>query len=183
MELNPVLAPGDAVRLVVWRRPEMSGEFHVSAAGTLRHPLLNEIPVAGQPFDVVQQRIRDYLTRLETTPMFDLEPLLRIEVGGEVRSPNVYRLPPETTIAQVVAIAGGPTERGRLDEVVLVRGNQTVRIDLTGGDAETGRATIRSGDQILVGRRTSVFREVILPATSVVSMLTTLVNIVITLTR
>ena len=32
-----VLSPGDSVRIVVWRKPEMSGDFIVGPDGTITH--------------------------------------------------------------------------------------------------------------------------------------------------
>jgi polysaccharide export outer membrane protein len=113
--------PGDQVRITVWRKPEMSGDFTVGGNGTILHPLYREVSVIGVPLTTVEERLRTYLTRYETNPQFVIQPLVRIVVGGEVRSPNILSVPPETTIAQAVALGGGPTERGRLDRVNVIR--------------------------------------------------------------
>src|SRR5690349_4287754 len=34
-----VLAPGDSVRVVVWRKPELSGDFIIAPDGSITHPL------------------------------------------------------------------------------------------------------------------------------------------------
>jgi protein involved in polysaccharide export with SLBB domain len=172
-----VLAAGDVVRITVWRRPELSGEFAVSAAGTLIHPLYRTVRVGGQPFSEVEARLIEFLQSLEANPQISVQPLLRVAVGGEVRTPNLYSLPPETTIAQAVALAGGMSERGRLDRVRLVRGGEAVLIDLTSPETNLAHITIRSGDQIFVARRVSIFREYIAPASSVVAALASLVRL------
>ena len=109
------LNPGDVVRITVWRKPELSGDFVVARDGTLSHPLLREVHVTGIPVELVDARIREFLTTLEANPQFVIEPLLRVAVSGEVRTPNLYNLRPETSISQAVAVAGGTTERGRRD--------------------------------------------------------------------
>lgn len=162
-----VLAPGDQVRVTVWRKPELSGELLVAADGSLKHPIYQDVKVAGLTVSAAKERIREFLLRFEATPQVSLEPLLQVSVGGEVRQPNLYRLPPETDIAQAVAIAGGPSERGRLDRVRVIRGSQDVMLDLTRPTATAARMPIASGDRVFVGRRGgNFFRDVLAPVAS-----------------
>lgn len=179
----PMLAPGDVVRITVWRKEELSGEFPVGPDGTVVHPLYRDVQVAGVPAAVVEERMLEYLRRLETNPRFVVQPLFRVAVGGEVRKPDLYSLAPVTTLAQAVALAGGPTERGRLDRVRLVRGGTEQVLDLTRPDVGSGRITIRSGDQIVVPRRVSVFRDYIAPASGLAATAVSLFGIILAQSR
>ena len=160
--------PGDHVQIAVFRSPELSGDFPVGSDGTITHPLYHAARVAGLSQAGVESRVRTVLSRLDANPQFVVQILLRVSVGGEVTRPNLFTLPPETTLAQAVAAAGGANSQGRLDEVRLVRGGRATTLDLTqpGGALES---TIRSGDQIIVGRNRSVFRDVIAPLGSVIA--------------
>jgi protein involved in polysaccharide export with SLBB domain len=172
------LSPGDQVRITVWRQPELSGDVNVLGDGTLGHPLYRNLYVAGIPIELVESRLRDYLSRYEADPQIVVEPLLRVVVGGEVRQPNLYSLPPEVTIAQAVALAGGPTERGRLDLVRLLRDGQVYVLDLTSPSSRAESIPIRSGDRIVVERRgESFFRAYVVPASSVLAAAAGLVSI------
>jgi protein involved in polysaccharide export with SLBB domain len=62
---DPVLRPGDALRVNVWRHPEMSGEFIVAPDSTLVHPLYQVVKVAGAPLPVVKERLRGLLAAYE----------------------------------------------------------------------------------------------------------------------
>ena len=155
----PMLSPGDMVRMEVWRREELSGEFPVLGDGGIGHPLYKDIAVVGLPLDTVEARLRTYLSTLEADPQFTFVPLMRVAIAGEVGSPDLHHLPPETTIVEAVWSAGGPTESARTDDIVLRRGVYERRFDLhdpTGGGV---RVQVRSGDEIIVGRR-SDFRFV-----------------------
>ncbi|MEJ7810645.1 MAG: SLBB domain-containing protein [Gemmatimonadaceae bacterium] len=163
-----VLEPGDLVRITVWRKPELSGDILVAADSTLKHPLYRDVKIAGLPLPAAHARLQEFLKQFEASPQLVLEPLFRVTVGGEVRNPNLYSLAPETTISQAVALAGGPTERGRLDQVRVLRGGRELRVNLTSAGAQGTQMPIVSGDQIFVVRQRSVFRDVILPAASVV---------------
>jgi polysaccharide biosynthesis/export protein len=173
------LTPGDALRVTVWRRADLSGEFPIAEDGTVTHPLLRSVRVVDVPLTTVETRMRQFLSVHEANPQFVLEPLLRVSVGGEVRQPSLYRLPPETSIAEAVALAGGATERGRLERVRLFRAGQEIRVDLTRPEAGLAQRPIRSGDQIFVDRRVSIFREYIAPAGSITAAAAALLNILL----
>ena len=175
-----VLRPGDALRVTVWRNAEFSGEFAVLSDGSLGHPLMREVRVANQPMATVEQGLRTFLTRYEAEPRFVIEPLFRIVVGGEVRQPGVFTLPPSATLAEAVAQAGGGTDRAKLREVRLQRDGQIMMIDLTDpSPSGLAHSAVRSGDQLFVERRTSVFRDYIAPAGSIVAAMAAIANILL----
>lgn len=161
----PTLNPNDAVRIVVWRKPELTGEFRVGTDGTLQHPVYQDVRVVGVPLPEVRQRLRTVLERFETAPEFVVEPLFGVFTGGEVRQPNLYLLPAATTVSQAVAQAGGPLPSGRLDRVVVLRDGTRRVLNLT-GDRQDLRERVQSGDQIMVSRRRNIFRDIIAPVAS-----------------
>jgi polysaccharide export outer membrane protein len=171
------LSPGDEVRILVWRNPEFSGDFQVAANGTLIHPLYREVPVAGVPLSVVEDRIRTFLTRFMTTPQFVIQPLVKIIVAGEVRAPNIYSVPPQMTIAQAIAMAGGASERGNLSKVRVIRDRQLVKMDVSRPDADAAQLQIRSNDQIIVGRNRQSAWQVIAPVTGTLSVVIGIINL------
>jgi protein involved in polysaccharide export with SLBB domain len=173
------LRPGDVVRVAVWREPQLSGDFTIAEDGTITHPIYRELKVAGKGITEVERQFRGLLSRLTSSPQFVVEPLVRVGVGGEVRTPNLYTVSPVMTIAEVVALAGGATDRGRLESVRLNRGGRETIIDLKTPGASMAQSPVQSGDQIFVDRRTSVFREVVAPAASVLAALAAVANIII----
>lgn len=175
---DPVLQPGDSLHITVWRMPELSGGFIVASDGTVRHPLYQNVKVAGVPIAEAEDRIREFLRRFETDPQVSIDPLLRVGVSGEVRLPNLYALSPEATLAQAVAIAG-PTERGRLDRVRLLRDGQEYFLDLTDTESNVAQLRIQSGDQLWVERRISIWRDYVAPAGSISSAIIGLINLIL----
>jgi protein involved in polysaccharide export with SLBB domain len=154
---------GDAVRITVWRNPDLSGQFEIAEDGTIVHPLYRSIRAHGAPVTQVEAAVRGVLQRFESNPEFVVEPLFRVAVQGEVRSPNVYTLSPATTVPQAVIQAGGPTPQGRSDRIRLVRNGQTILVDLSRPDSELAELRIRSGDQIIIDRRGNAWRDVVQP--------------------
>ena len=172
------LNPGDVLRITVWRKPELSGEFIIASDGTVSHPLYRNVRVTGIPLPTVEARVRDFLGTLEENPQFVVEPLLRVSVAGEVRQPNVYNLRLETSLAQAVAIAGGTTERGRRDRVVLVRDNRETIVNLRKPDQTGAGMPVRSGDQIVVERESRPW-DTVGPIVSILGATAAIVSVIL----
>jgi polysaccharide export outer membrane protein len=167
------LAPGDSIRIVVWRKPEMSGDFIVGPDGTITHPLYQAVRVGGIPFTSAETNLRNFLARFEQDPQFVAEPLVRVAVSGEVGRPSVYAVRPETSIPEAVAQAGGPRETGNKDKVRVLRRDASGRqhqffVSLLDPEATTSMLRVHSGDQIVVERKGSFFKDIFLPALSVI---------------
>jgi polysaccharide export outer membrane protein len=166
------LAPGDSVRVIVWRKPEMSGDFIVAPDGTITHPLYRAVRVGGVPFSTAEANVRTFLSRFEQDPQFVVEPLVRVAVSGEVGRPQVFAVRPETTIGEAVAQAGGPNQFGQRDRVRVLRKDASGRqrefvVSLLESESPSSTVRVHSGDQIVVDRRRSFFREIFLPALGV----------------
>jgi polysaccharide biosynthesis/export protein len=166
------LSPGDSVRITVWRKPEFSGDFIVAPDGSISHPLYRAVRVAGIPFTTAEANVRTFLSRFEQDPQFVMEPLVVIAISGEVSRPLVYAVRPETSVAEAVARAGGPNQFAKREHVRILRqtGNQRRELFVNLLDPEGTSANIRvhSGDQIIVDRKKSVFRDVLLPALTLI---------------
>lgn len=173
---EPVLQPGDVVRITVWRKPELSGEFTIRGDGSIANPFYGSVQAAGIPISTAEARVRSHVERYEANPWVLVEPLLRVSVRGEVRQPNLYTLTPETTVLQAVMLAGGPTDRGELRGIRLIRDGATIAVDLSRPDASAAQSPVRSGDQIVVPRKRQLFRDFIAPAASVTGAVIAILN-------
>jgi protein involved in polysaccharide export with SLBB domain len=178
-----VLAPGDVIRIEVWRNKELSGDFPIAADGSITHPLYRELKVTGLPLPAVEQQLRTFLGHFESNPSFVILPLVRVIVAGEVRQPNIYTVPPGTTVAQLIAMAGGPSDRGRLDRVQLIRRNGSTMLDITRPEVGAASAEVHSGDEIIIGRRRNIWQDVIGPSSGILAALASVTGIVLQVTR
>ena len=177
------LAPGDVARITVWRHPELTGDFIVASDGTIIHPLFRTVHVVGISFAQVETVLGKYLTQIDSVPAFTFTPLLRIYVGGEVKQPNSLTVPAGTTVAQAIALAGGPTVDADLPDIRIVRGNKVISLDLTRPDLAVARTTLRSGDQIVVRRARSLLRDVVAPWATLIGGAAAIASVVVQITR
>lgn len=168
-----VLMPGDSVRVVVWRRPEFSGDYEIAPDGTITHPLFRVVKVAGVPFATAEANLRKFLSGFEENPQFVVEPLLRVAVSGEVTRPQLFAIRPETTIGEALARAGGTNPNGARDRVRVLRlqpngQQQQMTLDLANASSNDGTLSIRSGDQIIVDRKRSFVRDILIPTLGII---------------
>ncbi|HEY7636579.1 MAG TPA: polysaccharide biosynthesis/export family protein [Gemmatimonadales bacterium] len=168
-----VLSPGDTLRITVWRKPEFSGEFVIGADGTLIHPLFRAVRVAGVPLATAEANIRNFLLQYDQNPQFVIEPLLRIAVSGEVPKPSVFAVQPRTTIAEAIARAGGTTQNGNRKKVRVIRSEsgseqRVFLANLQDPADPIASSIVRSGDQVVVDRRRSFFRDILIPTFTVI---------------
>jgi polysaccharide export outer membrane protein len=173
------LAPGDSVRIVVWRKPELSGDFVIATDGSITHPLYRAVRVAGVPFNKAEDNVRTFLTQFEANPQFVMEPLIHVAVSGYVTRPIVFAASPGTSVGEAVARAGGVDEQGARNHVRILRlspsGQQTqLMVDLTDASGSAGTMPIRSGDQIIVDKRKSFFKDIMVPALGIIGSIASL---------
>lgn len=163
------LGPGDQIRLEIQDEPELGGEYLVDQEGQVLLPLVGLVQVAGRPFDAVVDELRAAYGRELTGTQIRLIPVLRIAVLGEVRQPGLYPADPTHTTADLIAAAGGITPQGDSEKISVVRDGEVLRAQLDPGSRALERA-VRSGDQIIVGRRSWLSENASLVIGSVTSI-------------
>lgn len=172
------LVPGDVIRITVWRQPELSGDFRITADGSIAHPLYQSVDVRNVPLAEVAGRLRTFLTRLTTDPQVVVEPMLSVSVGGEVHTPGRLTVALGTTLSQAIAQAGGGGDQANLRQVRLVRGTQEQQIDLTDLRVNKGALPVESGDQIFLSRRSNAFRDLIGPLASILGAGAAIISVI-----
>ena len=159
------VGPGDVLRVTVWQEPDASGDFKVSAQGTIQHFLLGQVGVSGHTAAEISEVLRSALAAgFLRDPKVDV----RVEeyhaqqafVYGQVARPGTYELRGETDVLKILLDAGGPTHLAG-DGVTLLHvtksakgeevQSRTISLEklLARGDLSQN-APVESGDVIFV---------------------------------
>lgn len=121
-----VLGPSDVLHVVVWKNIELSVDATVRPDGTITLPLVGDLRAAGRTASDlradISQRLATYIK--ETYPVTVAVAAVnsyRFTVSGSVEhggafSPNHY-----VSVAEAVALAGGPNRYGSPDDAVILR--------------------------------------------------------------
>ncbi|HEX2719087.1 MAG TPA: polysaccharide biosynthesis/export family protein [Gemmatimonadaceae bacterium] len=157
-----VMRSGDALRIVVYREKDLTGEFLIDSRGQLQMPGVGVIQAAGLDPQQLKSRIREaLLQRGFTNPDISVQPLIRVSVLGEVRAPALYPVDPGTSLIQLLTIAGGPTPAANLRQTRVVREGRVFEVDLQSAlvGSAAGRVVLYSNDVVVVPKRTGFTRE------------------------
>ncbi len=150
------LRPGDVLQIGVWGQEEFSGQFQIDENGHFLYPVLGEIDTRDLTVAQLRDTLRTGLETLFSSPFVTVTPRFRISVLGHVVSPGLYTIDPTLTAIDVVAMAGGPSPGGNLNDIRIMRRDGTASInygDMTARGRTLREVGVRSGDQIFVPRR------------------------------
>lgn len=160
------LGPEDVVEVTVWRNQDLSRTVVVRPDGMISLPLIGDVQASGQTAAQVSERISKRLSEFKENPSVSVSVKeinsYFIYVVGEVMRPGKYPLKSYATVLQAVSLAGGFTQYGSKNKMVVMRSTRNasgderqVRIpvrydDLVSGKGEVGNFRLLSGDTIVV---------------------------------
>ncbi len=125
---EPVLAPGDLLRITVYRQADLDLEVRIPESGWISYPLIGLVQAVGTSSSALQEGIRrdlakDYLRNPSVTVTVKEYAKRKVFIVGGVAKPDGYEVAPDSrmTVLQLVAAAGGFTDRAYKEYVQVVR--------------------------------------------------------------
>jgi polysaccharide export outer membrane protein len=146
------LGLGDKVRINVFGEKDLSGEYQVSANGSVTMPLIGDVPAVGLSARELEARLTEkyrggYLRDPKiVVEVYDFRPYF---VLGEVEKPGRYPALEGTTILGAIATAGGFTYRADQKRVFIRKSGSSTEYEV----APTANVFVSPGDVIRVGER------------------------------
>jgi polysaccharide export outer membrane protein len=150
------LQPGDMVRIVIWRGGDLGGDYPIDEDGNLHLPLIGTIPVEDMSTDSLKFFLIQNYARYLRDPFITVVPLFRINVMGEVAHPGLYPVDATLGLFDILSLAGGAKESGDLDKIMVIQDGRFVSKNLREeleGKTPVEKFGIKSGDQIIVGKK------------------------------
>lgn len=120
------LGSGDRLEIVVFRHPDLSGQFALDGEGYLALPLVGAIAAGG----LSTRQLEDAIEARLKADEFLVNPHVGVQVVtyrsfyvlGEVGTPGSYAYQDGITVISAVAVAGGYTPRADRSSVMIGRG-------------------------------------------------------------
>jgi polysaccharide biosynthesis/export protein len=153
------LANGDKLRVEVYRDEQLSQTLQIRPDGKITLPLVGDVVAAGKTSAELREalagQLGEFVRNPEVTVIVVETVPMNVYVMGEVKSPGAMPVKGETSILQVLAMAGGFTEWAKRKDVRVLRPGPTGETTLTFNynDAVNGRVkmlTVRPGDTVIV---------------------------------
>ncbi len=137
------IAAEDTLEISVFMVPGLSRVVQVDARGRIDLPLLGSVAAGGRTTreleaELARQLGAKYVRSPQVTVTVKDGLAQRYAVDGAVAKPGIYVAKGETTLLQAIAQAGGPSEVGNVDDVIIVR-------DVGGRREAAGTACAPSG--------------------------------------
>ena len=183
--VGPVRA-GDVLQLKMLNEEGVSGDYIIDPEGVVTIPGIGVVRLANrQPREARALLEREIRTRF-SNPEFSADFRLRVYIlGAGVANPGPFIVEPGTTFLQVLAIAGGQSDRADLERTTVIRENRTYPVNLAAGLAggHVGQLPVFSNDYIVVPAKRGLTRENVGFALSIVGTALTVVTLVVSLQR
>ncbi|MBS2034825.1 SLBB domain-containing protein [bacterium] len=162
-----ILQPGDQVEVHVFSMPELEKVYQIRADGSFFHPLVGEVQARGMTLSQLEAAMKPRIDKELKRSKFrlGLHSLAEAEasVMGEVHSQGMFKFVPGSSALDLIAHAGGLTNKADLEGAVVLREGKRIELNLTKENQTTlSNFLIQSGDVIYIhpGKRVGVSGEV-----------------------
>ena len=155
------VAPGDVLRIAVWKEPELSTEVFVRLDGMITVSVVGDVRAAGKTTEQIATEVRTKLRSVLEVPQVTVTVAqavsARFYVIGEVAVSGAFPLTGRISFLQALALAGGFREFAKRDRIIVIRERQGERqaIVFNFRDLEAGinleqNITVEAGDTLIV---------------------------------
>ncbi len=172
------LNPGDGVRITFLNiTDQISGDYYIQQDGKIQLPYIGLISTTQKPYPDIKNEIKTKYDSLYKNPELTIQPLYKINILGEVRSPGYYYVTDVEKMTGIFALAGGITSDADLDNVYIIRNDKEIELDaqrIIESGSTVGDIGLQSGDRIFVPKTWWANARSITIILSVVSALVTI---------
>ena len=150
------LNPGDGVRITFLNiQDQITGDYYIQQDGNIQLPFIGIVKTTNIDYKSIKKTIFSKYTELYKDPALTIQPLFRINVLGEVRTPGYYLVTDVEKMTGILALAGGVTGSAATDDIYIIRDNEEILLN-TSEIIEKGNTVadigLKSGDRIFIPR-------------------------------
>ncbi|MEW6375896.1 MAG: polysaccharide biosynthesis/export family protein [Thermodesulfobacteriota bacterium] len=158
---NYVIGAEDVLYIHVWKEEALSRTVPVRMDGKISIPLIDEVHAAGltphQLKEILIQKLKQFIDSPNVSVIVSETNSFKVFVSGQVRNPGLYRLKSETSILQIIPMAGGFTDWADQKKILILRKEDGKEKRITvnykkivKGDDSGSNIILKSGDTIIV---------------------------------
>jgi polysaccharide export outer membrane protein len=158
---NYIIGSEDILYIHIWKEEHLSRTVPVRRDGIISLPLVDEIKAEGltplQLKEILAQRFKEFIGNPNITVMVMEANSFKVYLSGQIRNPGVYRLRSETSLLQIISMAGGFTDWANQKKILIIRkeGGKEKRITvnykkIVKGEDPGSNVILKAGDTILV---------------------------------
>lgn len=156
-----VIGPEDVLHVHIWKEETLSRTVPVRSDGKISLPLIDEIQAVGltplQLKETLLMKLKEFIDIPNVSVIVMEANSFKVYISGQVRTPGVYRLRSETSLLQLIPLAGGFTEWANERKILIIRkeNGKEKRITVNykkimKGNDPGSNITLKPGDTIIV---------------------------------
>ena len=159
-ESTYVIGTEDVLFVHIWKEDSISRAVPVRSDGKISLPMIDDIQAEGltplQLKGVIVKKIRNYIDEPTVSVIVVEANSFRVFVTGQVRMPGMYKLRSETSLLQIIPIAGGFTEWADQKRIMIIRKEKGVEKRITANykkildTSESSDVVLKAGDTVVV---------------------------------
>jgi polysaccharide biosynthesis/export protein len=153
--------PGDVIEFTVSPQRSFDRTVTVQPDGKISYPVVGLLQASGLTAEQLAEKVRkglvdELVDPLVTVSLKEMAPRSggRVTLLGAVHSPGGFEVKGTTTVAELLASAGGPSQRSDLRQVTITRTDGSVQVVDLSQTEKTGRVqletTVQAGDIVVV---------------------------------
>ncbi len=151
------LIPGDGVRVTFFNITDaISGDYYVQNDGRIQLPYIGVLAATQKDFLLIKTEILSKYDSLYRDPEITVQPLYKINILGEVKTPGYYYVTGVEKLSDLLAQAGGETSDADLNSVFIMREHEEIEVDAEKIIQDGNKLSdigLKSGDKIFVSRQ------------------------------
>jgi protein involved in polysaccharide export with SLBB domain len=125
-----IIGPGDSFTIYLWGGAEQTHDVTVSRDGNIIIPHVGTLNVSGLTFAELKiflnKKLKEFFKDFQINVTMDALRTIEIFLVGEVKNPGTYSVSSLSTIVTALYVTGGPTKKGSLRNISLIRNGKTV---------------------------------------------------------
>jgi polysaccharide export outer membrane protein len=156
-----VIGAEDVLYIHVWREETVTKTVSVRMDGMISIPLVDEIQSAGltplQLKEKLTERLKQFIENPNVTVVVMEANSFKVYISGQISKPGIYRLRSDTTLAQIISMAGGLNEWANQKKIIIIRKENRKEKRFTinykkivKGEDLDSNIILKSGDTIIV---------------------------------
>jgi polysaccharide export outer membrane protein len=158
---NYVIGLGDVLEVFVWRNEQLSRELVVRPDGKISLPMIQDIQEEGLTVlelrDEITRMFERYINNPRVTVVVREINSYTVSILGKVMKPGVYPITGNTSLLDVISMAGGFTEWAKKKKITVIthHGGKQEKIvvnykEIASGEDPGQNITLKRGDTIIV---------------------------------
>lgn len=155
------IGPGDVLEISVWKDESLSRQVVVPPDGVISFPLIGDIDVTDLTVPklrkTVTEKLSEYVPDATVTVILFQINSMKAYVIGKVNRPGEFPITMDTSVMQILSMAGGLNPFASPDKIIILRqlNNRTVTIRFNYKEMETGESLqqnifLKRGDVVVV---------------------------------